>query len=62
MTCQGLIDALTKIDDWVADQSGKKKHDELPNQYANLYLISNKTHLLDDHPSTADRIARLQEM
>ena len=62
MTGQGLIDALTKIDDWVADQSGKKKHDELPNQYANLYLVSNKTHLLDDHPSTKDRIERLQEM
>ena len=63
MTSQGLINALTKIDDWVAEQSGqRKKHDELPQQYANLYLVSNKTHLLDDHPSTAERIARLEKM
>lgn len=63
MTSQGLIKALTKIDDWVAAQSGKmKKQAALPQQYANLYLVSNKTHLLDDHPSTADRIARLEKM
>lgn len=62
MSSQGLIDALTKIDNWVAEQSGSKKHDELPSQYANLYLVSNKTHLLDDHPSTKDRIERLQEI
>ena len=63
MTSQGLINALTKIDDWVAEQSGqKKKQAALPQQYANLYLVSNKTHLLDDHPSTADRIARLEKM
>ena len=63
MTSQGLIKALTKIDDWVAEQSGqRKKHDELPQQYANLYLVSNKTHLLDDHTSTAERISLLEKM
>lgn len=62
MTSQGLINALTKIDDWVAEQQSGKKQATLPQQYANLYLVSNKTHLLDDHPSTADRIARLEKM
>lgn len=58
---QGLIQALTKIDSWVGEQTGQKS-EPLPTQFSNLYLVDNKTHLLDDHPSTKARIERLQEV
>lgn len=57
----GLIQSLYKIDDWVAQQSGKIDS-ELSPKFSNLYLVDTKTHLLDDHPSTKDRIERLKEV
>lgn len=65
MSPNGLIGALTKIDTWVAQvtvQSDVNNDNGLPTRYSNLYLVDNKTHLLDDHPSTKDRIERLQQM
>lgn len=58
---QGLIQALTKIDDWVAQRTGQQST-PLPTQFSNLYLVDNKTHLLDDHPSMKARIERLKEV
>lgn len=57
----GLIQALTKIDNWVAKVT-RRQQGALPTQFSNLYLVDNKTHLLDDHPSTKARIERLQEV
>lgn len=57
----GLIQALVKIDDWVAKQTGQSEA-ELPSQFSNLYLVDNKTHLLDDHSSTKSRIDHLKEV
>ena len=69
----GLISALTKLDQWVKDyKAGKydnEKYDPMYNpkksfsgRFASLYFVSNKTHLFDDHPSTKDRIKRLKEI
>ena len=57
----GLIQALYKIDDWVAQQTGHNDA-ELSSKFSNLYLVDTKTHLLDDHPSTKARIERLKEV
>lgn len=57
----GLIRALYKIDDWVAQQTGHNDA-ELSSKFSNLYLVDTKTHLLDDHPSTKARIERLKEV
>lgn len=57
----GLIQALYKIDDWVAHYTGKSDT-ELSSKFSNLYLVDTKTHLLDDHPSTKARIERLKQV
>lgn len=58
----GLISALTKIDNWVGQQESWQRSAALSDKYSNLYFVSNKTHLLDDHPSTKSRVERLKEM
>lgn len=68
-SADGLISSLTKIDKWVQDYQDGKFQDnlgietkDLSDRYANLYFVSAKTHLFDDHPSTKDRIDRLKEI
>lgn len=74
---EGLISALTKIENWVQSlqeasdkQQREYQHNGLSGQYAQLYLTDTQPkhhfawlfHLLDDHPTTPDRIKRLQEI
>lgn len=74
---EGLIGALTKIDQWVEnyekdlvksdrdagnDEADVNDQNQLASRYASLYFVSNTTHLFDDHPSTKDRIKRLKEI
>lgn len=54
----GLISALTKID----QLAGSAKKKQLTDKYSALYLSSTKTGLLDDHPSIKARIKRLRDM
>ena len=60
---EGLISALTKIDNWANQHYGAMDSDPaLSKEYSALYFFSDRTHWYDDHPSTKSRIKRLKEM